>query len=121
MRNYRHSNLYGPFLPRSSQDEPLRINYVHLQYLMRVLFYDLLGDFDSGPRFRMGRKFDMEDGFGNSRPMTAPRSLMDGDWAGVQGDWGCYMTWVRYQELRSYNVRHSHDLMCSGPYPVLKL
>ena len=99
-RNYRHSNLYGPFMPRVSQNEPLQINYVHLRYLMNVLLNNL----------RDGHSDDtdmwMKRGFENTRSMTAPPSPVDGDWAGVQGDWMRFAAWVGYEELEEYNVRH---------------
>lgn len=48
----------------------------------------------------------MKRGFENTRPMTAPPSLVDGDWAGVQGDWLRFVSWVGYEELEEYNVRY---------------
>ena len=48
----------------------------------------------------------MKRGFENTRPMTAPPSPVDGDWAGVQGDWLRFVSWVGYEELEEYNVRY---------------
>ena len=100
MRNYCQTNLYGPFTPQNSQNEPLKINYVHLGYLMNVLSNNLRdghGDYAQGWAKR---------GFENSRPMTASPSTVDGDWAGVQGDWLRFVSWVGYGELEEYNVRY---------------
>jgi len=47
-----------------------------------------------------------EGGFENTRPMTAPPSPVDGDWAGVQGDWLRITSWLNYNEFKEYNVRH---------------
>lgn len=99
MRNYRPSSLYGPFIARASQDDPLQINYVHLRYLMNVLLNNLRDSHSDDSHMWMGR------GFESTRPMTAPPSPVDGDWAGVQGDWLRFVSWVGYDELEEYNVR----------------
>ena len=98
MRNYTRSSLYGPFMPRDSQNEPLQINYLHLRYLMNVLLNNLRDSHSDDAHVWMKR------GFENTRPMTAPPSLVDGDWAGVQGDWLRFVSWVGYEELEEYNV-----------------
>ena len=100
MRNYRRSNLYGPFTPRDSRNEPLQINYVHLKYLINVLLNNLHDSHSDDAHVWVGR------GFENTRAMTAPPSRVDGDWAGVQGDWLRFVSWVGYEELEEYNVRH---------------
>ena len=99
MRNYRHSNLYGPFM-QQVLNEPLQINYVHLRYLMNVLLNNLRDSHGDDAHVWMKR------GFENTRPMTAPPSPLDGDWAGVQGDWLRFVSWVGYEELEEYNVRY---------------
>jgi hypothetical protein len=101
MRNYRHTSLYGPFIPRASQNETLRINYLHLRYLMNVLLNNLRDSHSEDVHVWMQR------GFESSRPMTAPPSTIDGDWAGVQGDWLRFVSWAGYEELEEYNVRHA--------------
>ena len=100
MRNYHRSKLYGPFMPRGSQNGPLQINYVHLRYLMNVLLNNLRDSHSDDAHVWMKR------GFENTRPMTAPPSPVDGDWAGVQGDWLRFVSWVGYEELEEYNVRY---------------
>ena len=105
MRNYHRSSLYGPFMQRDSQNEPLQINYVHLRYLMNVLLNNLRDSHSDDANVWMKR------GFENTRPMTAPPSPVDGDWAGVQGDWLRFVSWVGYEELEEYNVRHTKPSM----------
>jgi len=105
MRNYRRSNLYGPFMSRSFQNDTLQINYVHLRYLMNVLLNNLRDSHSDDAYLWMKR------GFENTRPMTAPPSPVDGDWAGVQGDWLRFVSWVGYEELEEYNVRHIQPSM----------
>lgn len=103
MRNYHRANLYGPFMPRGSLNEPFKINYVHLKYLMNVLLNNLRDNHGDDTHVWMKR------GFESSRQMTAPPSLVDGDWAGVQGDWLRFVSWVGYEELEEYNVRSSRS------------
>ena len=112
MRNYCHSNLYGPFMSRISQNESLQINYVHLRYLMNVLMNNLRDSHSGDAHVWMKR------GFENTRPMTAPPSLVDGDWAGVQGDWLRFVSWVGYEELEEYNVRYDKP---SAPRNLIQL
>ena len=100
MRNYHHSNLYGPFISRFSKNEPLQTNYLHLMCLMKVL----LNNFHSCRRHPYRR---MKRGFKNTRSMMAPPSSVDGDWAGVQGVWMRFLSWMSRRDYREYNVRYT--------------
>ena len=103
MRNYHHFNLYGPFLQRYSPDEPLRTDYVHLAYLMNVLLnnHHETHGYDAHAR--------MKCGFENTRSMTAPPSPVEDDWAGVQGDWLRFVSWIGDAELEEYNVSYTQS------------
>jgi hypothetical protein len=105
MRNYCRASLYGPFMPRSFPDELLRTNYIHLKYIMNVLLNNLRDGHSDDAHVWVKR------GFENSRPMTAPPSPVDDDWAGVQGDWLRFVSWAGYEKLEEYNVRYIQSSM----------
>jgi len=95
------SNLYGPFIVRGSLNEPFQTNYFHLRYILNVLLNNLR-DSPSNDAHAW-----TEGGFENTRPMIAPPSPVDGDWAGVQGDWLRITSWLNYNDFKEYNVRHT--------------
>jgi len=95
------SNLYGPFIVRGSLNKPFQTNYFHLRYIMNVLLNNLR-DSPSNDAHAW-----TEGGFENTRPMTAPPSPVDGDWAGVQGDWLRITSWLSYNDFKEYNVRRT--------------
>jgi hypothetical protein len=86
MRNYHKSTLWGPFL-RHRRGRQLKANYIHMMHLMYVQVYHWA--FDSG----------LATGFESTRAMTAPPSLVEGDWAGVEGVWVFFVSWMDYDEL----------------------
>jgi len=95
------SNLYGPFIVRGSLNEPFQTNYFHLRYIMNVLLNNLRDSPSDNAHAWI------EGGFENTRPMTAPPSPVDGDWAGVQGNWLRITSWLSYNDFKEYNVRHT--------------
>lgn len=92
MRNYTQKSLYGPFCPRRRASDELKVNFIHLRHLMNVQLNNLddgLGD----------STFDPPRGFDSTRAMSAPPSLVEGDWAGVEGEWARLGCWMEYDLL----------------------
>jgi hypothetical protein len=102
MRNYKRSTLYGPFLPHAP-GEPVRINYVHLRHLMNVQFNNIYYSHSHSDEAEMW----MPRGFNATRAMTAPASPVEGDWAGVEGEWMRFVSWMGYGNLEGAFFLHS--------------
>ena len=100
MHNYHCSNLYGPFVPCNSKDKPLRTNYIHAAHYMNILLNNLHNSHSNDTHLWMGC------GFENTQAMTVPLNPMDGDWAGVKGDWLRFIAWLGHEDLERYNVRY---------------
>jgi hypothetical protein len=94
MRHYRRLSQYGPFIPKRGKG-PLEINYVHLWHLMNALFHNIYESHASPGDVALW----MSRGFNATRAMTAPPSPVEGDWAGVEGDWVRFICWMDYGDL----------------------
>lgn len=94
MRHYIRANRYGPFFPQPP-GESLKLNYVHFRHIMNVQFnnmYHSHNDPEENARW-------MPRGFNATRAMTASPSPVEGDWAGVQGEWVSFVGWMGYDDL----------------------
>lgn len=101
--NYKLTSLYGPFLPptrRRRVRQPLKINYTHLWHLVNAQLNSLHHDEEG--------QFTPPRGFNSTRAMSAPPSTVDGDWAGVEGDWKRLGCWVPYDLLEGTHPPSSH-------------
>lgn len=93
IRRYTESSLYGPFI--QDEKKAWSINYIHLRHLINIQFNNLHeshGDEENDGTF-------ISKGFNSTRAMSAPASSVEGDWAGVEGEWIRFVCWMGYVHL----------------------
>lgn len=110
LRNYRPDNSWGPYLVDG------KINWVHIEALINVILYNLTtipkphASSSAPPHPPLG--LDALKAY--SAPGTCP-SKVD-DWAGVEGTWRRYVSFMDYRDLYAFNFSPTSFHSDASPY-----
>ncbi|KAF7306596.1 F-box domain-containing protein [Mycena indigotica] len=89
LRNYHEANSWGPYLGD-------KINWTHLNYVVNVIVTNLREQ----PALNLPIP---PHGLAATRAYSAPGSRSPEDWAGVEGTWHRYVSFMDYRDLFAFN------------------
>nr|GAT47322.1 F-box domain-containing protein [Mycena chlorophos] len=89
LRNYSQANSWGPYLDG-------KVNWTHVKDVLYVVVSNLR----EGPEMRLPMP---PHGLDSLRAYSAPGERSPEDWAGVEGTWHRYISFMDYRDLFAFN------------------
>ncbi|KAJ6574732.1 hypothetical protein B0H19DRAFT_1125509 [Mycena capillaripes] len=103
LRNYNADNSWGPYLPDGK-----KVNWVHMDSIINVITTNLreqhfypISPTETVPRPPVGLQA--------IRAYSAPGDYTGRDWAGVEGDWLRYVSFMDYRDLFAFNFSGTQE------------
>ncbi|CAL1696171.1 unnamed protein product [Somion occarium] len=105
LRNYTRKTLWGPFIIDPNTNE-LIANWEHIDHIVNVVIFNIRNLEDS-PFQEACPKWNLE----MTRAYSAPRSSerKPHDWAGAEGTWRRFISFMDYRELFAFNYSSFGD------------
>ncbi|KAF7320039.1 F-box domain-containing protein [Mycena kentingensis (nom. inval.)] len=98
LRNYTSVNQWGPFLDKGA------INWTHLYYILAIIISNLKEQ-EHPPTYMLPMP---PCGLQATRAYSAPGRRSPEDWAGAEGTWHRYVSFMDYRDLFSFNFPGRH-------------
>ncbi|KAK7064554.1 F-box domain-containing protein [Favolaschia claudopus] len=96
VRNYNSANLWGPYLRNGD------VNWSHLYLIINVVAFNIR-------ELPLDNMIRPPTGSEATRAHSAPGDFTGQDWAGVEGTWLRYVSFMDYRDLFGFNFSGSED------------